>query len=170
MVSTRTGKGAAIAPRRTKLMTVQPVPGGLYTVHAFEDLAVGQSESLMRTVMERDIALFAELSGDANPIHLCEQFAASTKFGQRIAHGMLTASLISALLGTRLPGPGAVYLSQTLTFLSPVRIGDVVTARVEVVELVSERRRARLFCECLVDGKPVMEGEAWVAMPPSPRR
>jgi len=142
------------------------MPGGLYNVHAFEDLAIGQSESLMRTVMERDVALFAEVSGDANPIHLCDHYAAGTKFGQRIAHGMLSASLISALLGTRLPGPGAVYLSQTLTFLAPVKIGDVVTARVEVVELVAERRRVRLFCECVVDGKAVMEGEAWVAMPP----
>jgi 3-hydroxybutyryl-CoA dehydratase len=137
----------------------------LYQVHAFEDLVVGQRESLMRTVMERDVSLFADLSGDANPIHLCDRYAASTKFGQRIAHGMLTASLISALLGTRLPGPGAVYLSQTLNFLAPVKIGDVVIARVEVVELVPERRRARLFCECLVDGKAVLEGEAWVALP-----
>ncbi|WP_287495629.1 MaoC family dehydratase, partial [Achromobacter sp.] len=132
----------------------------LYQVHAFEDLAVGQRESLMRTVMERDISLFADLSGDANPIHLCDRYAAGTKFGQRIAHGMLTASLVSALLGTSLPGPGAVYLSQTLNFLAPVKIGDVVTARVEVVELVVERRRARLFCECLVVGKAVLEGEA----------
>lgn len=137
----------------------------LYQVHAFEDLAIGQRESLMRTVMERDISLFADLSGDANPIHLCDRYAAGTKFGQRIAHGMLTASLVSALLGTRLPGPGAVYLSQTLNFLAPVKIGDVVTAQVEVVELVAERRRARLFCECLVDGKAVLEGEAWVALP-----
>jgi 3-hydroxybutyryl-CoA dehydratase len=138
-----------------------------YKVHAFENLAIGQSESLMRTVVERDVSLFAELSGDANPIHLSDEFAAGTKFGQRIAHGMWTASLVSALLGTRLPGPGAVYLSQTLTFLAPVRIGDVVCARVEVVELIEERRRARLFCECLVDGKPVLEGDAWVALPPA---
>lgn len=138
-----------------------------YQVHAFEDLAIGQSESLMRTVMERDVSLFADLSGDANPIHLCDRYAASTKFGQRIAHGMLTASLVSALLGTKLPGPGAVYLSQTLTFLAPVKIGDVVTARVEIAELVVERRRARLFCECVVDGKAVLEGEAWVALPPA---
>ena len=75
----------------------QPMPGALYTVHAFEDLAIGRSESLMRTVMERDISLFADLSGDANPIHLCDRYAANTKFGQRIAHGMLTASLVSAL-------------------------------------------------------------------------
>ena len=97
----------------------------LYKVHTFEELAIGMSESLMRTVMERDVSLFADLSGDANPIHLCDRFAAGTRFGQRIAHGMLTASLVSALLGTRLPGPGAVYLSQTLTFLAPVKIGDV---------------------------------------------
>ena len=148
-------------------MTAQPKSAGLYTVHGFEDLYLRQSESLMRTVMERDIALFAELSGDANPIHLSDEYAAGTKFGQRIAHGMLTASLVSALLGTRLPGPGAVYLSQTLTFLAPVKIGDVVVARVEVAELVAERRRARFFCECLVDGKPVLEGEAWVALPPA---
>jgi 3-hydroxybutyryl-CoA dehydratase len=142
----------------------------LYKVHAFEDLAIGQSESLMRAVVERDLSLFAELSGDANPIHLSDEFAAGTKFGQRIAHGMWTASLVSALLGTRLPGPGAVYLSQTLTFLAPVKIGDVVCARVEVVELIEERRRARLFCECLVDGKPVLEGDAWVALPPAKPR
>ncbi len=146
-------------------MTAQAMTRALYQVHAFEDLAVGQSDSLMRTVMERDISLFADLSGDANPIHLCDRYAAGTRFGQRIAHGMLTASLVSALLGTRLPGPGAVYLSQTLTFLAPVKIGDVVTVRVEVAELVTERRRARLLCECLVDGQPVLEGEAWVALP-----
>jgi 3-hydroxybutyryl-CoA dehydratase len=136
-----------------------------YRLRNFEDLVVGQRDSLMRTVMERDLVRFAELSGDENPVHLCEAFAAGTRFGQRIAHGMLTASLVSAVLGTRLPGPGAVYLSQTLTFLSPVRIGDVVTARVEVAELVAERRRARLICDCLVDGKAVLEGEAWVALP-----
>lgn len=139
----------------------------LYKIHAFEDLTIGQSESVMRTVMERDVSLFAEISGDSNPIHLSDQYAAGTKFGQRIAHGMLTASLVSAVLGTRLPGPGAVYLSQTLTFLAPVRIGDVVTVRVEVVELIEERRRARLFCECLIDGKAVLEGDAWVALPPA---
>jgi 3-hydroxybutyryl-CoA dehydratase len=156
------GAKRPVSPVRPGTMTKT-----LYQVHAFEDLALGQSESLMRTVMERDVSLFADLSGDANPIHLCDRYAANTRFGQRIAHGMLTASLVSALLGTRLPGPGAVYLSQTLTFLAPVKIGDVVTARVEVVELVAERRRARLFCECLVDGKAVLEGEAWVALPPS---
>jgi 3-hydroxybutyryl-CoA dehydratase len=141
-----------------------PIHATLY----FEDLALGQKASLMRTVMDNDLHLFAEVSGDTNPIHVSDSFAARTKFGQRIAHGMFTASLVSALLGTRLPGPGAVYLSQTIQFLAPVRIGDVVTAHVEVVELIPARRRARLFCECLCDGRAVLEGEAWVAVDSRP--
>jgi 3-hydroxybutyryl-CoA dehydratase len=143
--------------------TVRPMRS-TFPILYFEDLALGQQASLMRTVMDSDLHLFAEVSGDMNPIHISETFAAQTKFGQRIAHGMFTASLVSALLGTRLPGPGAVYLSQTIQFLAPVRIGDVVSANVEVVELVPERRRARLFCECICDGKVVLEGEAWVAV------
>ncbi len=131
----------------------------------FEDLSLGQSARLMRTIMGDDIELFAEVTGDLNPIHVDDGFAARTRFGQRIAHGMFTASLVSAVLGTRLPGPGAVYLSQTIQFLAPVRIGDVVTASVEIIELVPERRRVRLFCECIADGRAVLEGEAWVAMP-----
>jgi 3-hydroxybutyryl-CoA dehydratase len=130
----------------------------------FEDLSVGQRASLMRTVMDKDLHLFAQVSGDTNPIHISDSFAARSKFGQRIAHGMFTASLVSAVIGTKLPGPGAIYLSQTIQFLAPVRIGDVVTANVEVVELVPGRRRARLFCECVCDGKAVLEGEAWVAV------
>jgi 3-hydroxybutyryl-CoA dehydratase len=137
----------------------------LLTVHSFEDLYPGKADSVMRTVMERDVSMFADISGDANPIHLCDTYASATRFGQRIAHGMFTASLISAVIGTRMPGPGAIYLSQNLTFLEPVRIGDVVVARVEVAELLPERRRVRLTCECLVDSRLVLEGEAWVAMP-----
>jgi 3-hydroxybutyryl-CoA dehydratase len=133
--------------------------------YAFEDLSIGMRESLMHTVMETDVTSFAAISGDNNPIHLDERYAAQTPFGQRIAHGLFTASLVSAVLGTRLPGPGAVYLSQTLQFLAPVRIGDVVTAAAEVVELVANRRRVRLFCECVADGRPVLEGEAWVSVP-----
>ncbi len=146
-----------------------PIAVAGFNVFQFEDLGLGQNDTLMRTVMERDVALFAEISGDANPIHLCDTYAAATRFGQRIAHGMFTASLISALMGTRLPGPGAVYLSQNLAFLAPVKIGDVVAARVEVVELVTERRRVRLACEAMVDSRLVLEGEAWVAMPPMAR-
>jgi 3-hydroxybutyryl-CoA dehydratase len=142
------------------LTAVIPPPSTLF----FEDLAVGQKASLMRTIMNDDVHLFAAVSGDTNPLHISDSFAARTKFGQRIAHGMFTASLVSAILGTKLPGPGAIYLSQTIQFLAPVRIGDVVTATVEVVELVPARRRVRLFCECVCDGRAVREGEAWVAV------
>ncbi|HVY00972.1 MAG TPA: MaoC family dehydratase [Pseudorhodoplanes sp.] len=132
---------------------------------AFEDLRVGMRETMMKTVMDTDVVGFAQLSGDDNPIHLCEDYAAGTRFGERIAHGLYTASLISAVLGTRLPGPGAVYRSQTLNFHAPVKIGDVVTVIVEVVELAPEGRRARLHCEALVDGRTVLDGEAVVSVP-----
>ena len=136
-----------------------------FKTYTFEELTVGMRDSLLRTVMASTVNQFAEVSGDANPIHLSDDFAAGTRFGQRIAHGMFTASLISAVIGTRLPGPGAVYLSQTLRFLAPVRIGDVVGAVVEVAEMVEKGRRVRRDCHCLVDGKPVLEGEAWVMVP-----
>jgi len=132
---------------------------------AFEDMQVGMREVLMKSVMETDVVGFAQLSGDDNPIHLCDTYAAGTKFGQRIAHGLYTASLISAVLGTRLPGPGAVYRSQTLNFHAPVTIGDVVTVVVEVVELVPQGRKVRLHCEAMVDGTVVLDGEAVVSVP-----
>src|ERR1700739_927093 len=116
-------------------------------VLAYEDLHVGMRETLMKTVMETDVVGFARLSGDDNPIHLCDVYAAGSRFGERIAHGLYTASLISAVLGTRLPGPGAVYRSQTLNFHAPVKIGDVVAVSVEVVELVAHGRKVRLSCE-----------------------
>lgn len=131
----------------------------------FEDLRAGMRETLMRTVMDDDVLDFARISGDDNPIHLSDAYAARTRFGQRIAHGLYTASLISAVLGTRLPGPGAIYRSQTLNFHAPVRIGDVVTIVVEVVELIRKGRKARLHCEALVDGKVVLDGEALVTVP-----
>lgn len=137
---------------------------GVHTLY-FEDLRVGMRETLMRTVMDDDVVDFARISGDANPIHLSDRYAATTRFGQRIAHGLYTASLISAVLGTRLPGPGAVYRSQTLNFHAPVKIGDVVTVIVEVVELVADGRMARLHCEAVVDGKVVLDGEASVTVP-----
>ena len=135
-----------------------------------EDLKVGQSAMFGRTVTEADIAAFAGVSGDTNPIHLHDGFARTTRFGQRIAHGLYTASLISAVLGTRLPGPGAVYRSQTLNFHAPVAIGDVVTVTVEVVELVPEGRKVRLACEASVDGRTVLDGEAVVSVPPAKAR
>jgi 3-hydroxybutyryl-CoA dehydratase len=131
----------------------------------FEDLSVGMTERLDKTVSSSDVVGFAEVTGDRNPIHLSEHFAAKTSFGTRIAHGLYTASLISAVLGTRLPGPGAVYISQTLNFRAPVKIGDTVQVVVEVVELVPEKSRARLACRCSVDGETVLDGEALVKVP-----
>src|ERR1051326_6490644 len=131
----------------------------------FEDLHVGLREVLMKTVMDSDVVGFAKLSGDDNPIHLCDVYASQTRFGQRIAHGLYTASLISAVLGTRLPGPGAVYRSQSVNFHAPVKIGAVVTVIVEVVELIPEKSRARLSCVCAVGGEVVLDGEALVKVP-----
>jgi len=146
----------------------QPVDPRTLRLLAFEDLHVGMRESLMKTVMDSDVVGFARLSGDDNPLHLCDVYAAHTRFGQRIAHGLYTASLISAVLGTQLPGPGAIYRSQTLNFHAPVKIGDVVEVIVEVVELTPKGRVARLRCEALVDGKVVLDGEALVSVPLKP--
>ena len=132
----------------------------------FEDLSVGQSASFAKTITEADIMLFAGVSGDTNPVHIDAEAAARSPFKERIAHGMLSASLISTVLGTRLPGQGTIYLSQTLRFRAPVRIGATVTATAEVTALDPEKKRATLRTVCTVDGKPVIEGEALV-MPPS---
>ena len=134
----------------------------------YEDLALGMTETYDKEVKSSDVVGFAEISGDRNPIHLSEHFAARTPFGGRIAHGLYTASLISAVIGTRLPGPGAVYLSQTLNFKAPVRIGDMVEASVEVVELVEKGRRVKLACRCHVGETLVLEGEALVKVPGKP--
>jgi 3-hydroxybutyryl-CoA dehydratase len=131
----------------------------------FEDLSVGMSEHLAKTVASSDVVGFAEVTGDRNPIHLSEHFAAKTPFGTRIAHGLYTASLISAVLGTRLPGPGAIYISQTLNFRAPVKIGDTVDVTVTVAELLPEKSRARLACTCSVGDDIVLDGEAWVKVP-----
>ena len=131
----------------------------------FEDLSVGLTETYAKEVHSSDVVGFAEISGDRNPIHLSEHFAARTPFKGRIAHGLYTASLISAVIGTRLPGPGAIYISQTLRFLAPVRIGDTVDAMVEVTELNPERKRAKLHCQCKVGETVVLEGEAEVKVP-----
>mgnify|MGYP000193391323 CR=1 FL=1 len=126
-----------------------------------EDLEIGMMRSLTKEVTDRDIELFAEVSTDRNPVHLDESFARQTRFGGRIAHGMLAGGMISAVLGTRLPGPGAIYLSQELRFKAPVRIGDTVTARVEVVEVIPAKRRLRLHTCCLNQkGELVVDGEA----------
>lgn len=134
----------------------------------FEDLSIGMRESYAKEVKSSDVVGFAEISGDRNPIHLSEHFAAQTPFGGRIAHGLYTASLISAVIGTRLPGPGAIYISQTLRFLAPVRIGDTVVASVEIVDLSEKGRRGKLRCECKVGDVLVLEGEAEVKVPARP--
>ena len=136
-----------------------------FKTYFFEDLAVGMRESFEKTVKNEDVIGFAELSGDRNPIHLSEHFARKTRFGGRIVHGLYTASLISALIGMRLPGPGSVYISQSLNFRGPVKIGDVVVISVEVAELTEKGRRVRLRCECAVDGKVVLDGEGVLAVP-----
>ncbi len=133
--------------------------------YRIEDLEVGMSASFGKTITDADILMFAGVSGDTNPVHLNEEFAGGTVFEGRIAHGMLTASLISTAIGTRLPGPGCIYLSQTLRFRAPVRAGDTVTARVTIVEIDRQRRRVRMETLCLVGGEPVLEGEALIMVP-----
>ncbi len=130
-----------------------------------EDLSVGQAAELTREVSAADLDAFAAVTGDVNPLHLDETWAAATPFGGRIAHGMLAAGYISAVIGTKLPGPGAVYVSQTLRFRRPVRIGDAVTARVEITALDEKRSRVTLSTVCRVNGKAVVEGEAEVMVP-----
>jgi 3-hydroxybutyryl-CoA dehydratase len=131
----------------------------------FEDLWIGMTASVGKTITEADIMLYSAVSTDTNPLHLNEESAAETHFKGRIAHGMLSAGLISAALGTKLPGPGAIYVSQSLRFRAPVRPGDTVTATVEVTALDPERKRASLRTTCFVKGKPVIEGEASVQVP-----
>lgn len=132
----------------------------------FEELRPGRSAEATRTVTESDVTLFAGITGDFNPVHVDAVAARASTFGGRIAHGMLTAGLVSAVLGTRLPGPGCIYVGQTLRFTRPVRIGDTVTARVEVSEVIEERRRVLLDTTCHnQDGETVLEGEAEVLIP-----
>jgi 3-hydroxybutyryl-CoA dehydratase len=131
----------------------------------FEDLSVGQEASLSNTVTESVINAFADVSGDHNPVHVDADYAAGTMFKERIAHGMLSAAYISAVFGMKLPGPGAIYISQTLNFKAPVKIGATVVTTVRVAELVPEKKRARFSCVCTVDGKPVVEGEAVLMVP-----
>jgi len=128
-----------------------------------DEIQVGQVAEMAKTVTEADIALFAGVTGDFNPVHVDAVAAAQSRFGERIAHGMLSAGFISAVIAMRLPGPGSIYLSQTLRFTKPVRIGDTVTTRVEVVEVVAPKRRLRLATVCRnQNGETVVEGEAVV--------
>lgn len=130
-----------------------------------EDLEVGMARSLRKIVTDQDIEMFAEVSTDRNPVHLDDQYAQDTIFEGRIAHGMLTAGLISAVIGEQLPGHGTVYLGQTLKFMAPVRPGDMVEAVVEVLSIDHSRRRVQLKTEARVGETVVLKGEATVLAP-----
>ena len=130
-----------------------------------DEMKVGDSAEMAKTVTEADIVAFAGITGDFNPVHIDAVAAKASMFGERIAHGILSAGFISAVIGTRLPGPGCIYLSQTLRFTKPVRIGDTVTARVEVIEVLAAKRRVRLATMCRNQNEElVVEGEAVVMM------
>lgn len=137
---------------------------------SFDQIEIGDSDQFSKTVTESDIYLFAGVTGDLNPAHIDETYAQGTFFKTRIAHGILSAGFVSAVIGTRLPGPGTVYMRQTLDFLAPVRIGDTVTARVEVIEKLAEKKRVRLRTTCVnQDGVQVLDGEALVSPPRPPK-
>ena len=130
-----------------------------------EDIEMGMTRYIRKVITDRDIEQFAEISTDHNPVHLDEEYARDTIFEGRIAHGMLTAGLVSAVIGEQLPGHGTIYMSQNLKFLAPVRPGDLVHAEVKVVDMVIDKRRVKLDCRCEVNGKNVLIGEAIVLAP-----
>jgi len=130
-----------------------------------DDLKPGMSESFTKTITERDIALFGEVSGDVNPVHFDEEYAKTTMFKGRIAHGMLSASYISTVLGMKMPGPGTIFMSLTTRFKAPVRIGDTVVTTCAVREVNAEKRRVIFDCVCKVGETTVVEGEAMVMAP-----
>ncbi len=131
----------------------------------FEDLEIGMTDIFAKTVTEADIILYSGVSGDTNPVHLNHEFAAETMFKERIAHGMLSAGFISAAIGTKLPGPGCIYIGQSLRFKAPVKAGDTVTARVTVEALDNKKHFVELKTVCTVAGKVVIDGEATIMVP-----
>lgn len=135
-----------------------------------EEITLNETAEFSKTISESDVYLYAGVTGDMNPAHINEEYASHTFFKTRIAHGMLAAGLISAVIGTRLPGPGTIYVRQEVNFLAPVRIGDTITARVEVIEILSEKKHLRLKTTCSrQDGTVVLDGEALVS-PPRPKK
>ncbi len=133
-----------------------------------EELKVGDTAEIQKTISETDVYLYAGITGDMNPAHLNEEYARDTFFKTRIAHGMLIAGLISTILGNKLPGPGTIYTHQSVDFLAPVRFGDTITARAEVVGLDVEKNRVRLKTTCMnQEGTLVLDGEAFVSPPKS---
>jgi 3-hydroxybutyryl-CoA dehydratase len=133
--------------------------------YAFEAIEVGMTASFAKTVTESDIAAFAGFSGDFNPVHINEEYAQTTMFKGRIAHGMLSAAFISTVFGTKLPGPGCIYVAQSLKFKAPVHVGDTVTARVEVLSTLPEKKFVIFKTTCSVAGKVVIDGEATLLVP-----
>jgi 3-hydroxybutyryl-CoA dehydratase len=125
-----------------------------------EDLEVGMDASYAKTITDADVILFAGISGDDNPVHINDEYAKTTAFKERIVHGMFSAALISAVLGTRLPGPGAIYIDQQISFKAPVHIGDTVVAKAKIIEINQERRRVKLETTCKVGDTVVAEGIA----------
>ena len=135
-----------------------------------DELKVGDVAEFSKTISETDIYLYAGITGDLNPAHINEEHARKTFFKTRVAHGMLLAGLISTVAGNQLPGPGTIYVKQELNFLAPVRIGDTITARAEVIEIINKKNRVRLRTSCLnQDGTTVLDGEALVSPPKAPK-
>lgn len=133
--------------------------------HYIEDLVIGMSAITSKTVTDADVVLFSGITGDMNPVHHDSDYAATTRFGDRIVHGMLTAGLVSAVLGTKLPGPGCIYMSQSLHFRAPVKVGETVVARVTVTGINLEKKRATLSTICRVGDAVVVEGDALMLVP-----
>lgn len=136
-----------------------------FTGYYFEDLKVGMTAVFGKTVTDADICIFAGVSGDTNPVHLNDDYAKATMFKGRIAHGMFGASLISAVFGTKMPGPGCIYVSQNLRFKAPVRVGDTLIARVTVKNLLPQKKFVEFDTVCTVAGKTVMDGDAILMVP-----
>jgi 3-hydroxybutyryl-CoA dehydratase len=133
--------------------------------YRFEELKVGMSAVYSRTITDTDLRNFSGVSGDTNPMHLNEEYAKTTAFKGCVVHGMLTASLLSTVIGTMLPGPGCIYVSQTLFFKAPVHVGETVYAKAAITELIPEKRRAKLHTQCFVKERIVLDGEAIVQLP-----
>ena len=131
-----------------------------------DELRIGECNQFAKTISEADVYMYAGITGDLNPAHVNEVYASNTFFQTRIAHGMLTAGFISAIIGTQLPGPGTIYISQSLNFKAPVRIGDTITASVEVSEIIKEKNRVKLKTVCVnQEDTVVLDGEALVSPP-----
>ena len=136
-----------------------------FTGFKYEDLEIGQSHETVHEITADDIQRFAEVSGDFNPLHMSDEYAATTMFEKRIAHGALTASYISTVIGTKMPGPGCIYVGQNLKFKAPVKAGDTVVARVTIMETFPDKNFVKLQTQCLVGEKVVLDGDATIMVP-----